>query len=106
MCGIATLFSILAIFRCIINGLARGADVRAGVLFKKMLSLSQSPIYRAFQPLFWLLTFHKRFTPGSCESDVKRLRPFAPAGNAREPLFTGTFSIGCECESIFLKSVF
>jgi hypothetical protein len=47
-------------------------------------------------------TFHTQF----CESDVKRLRPFAPAGNAREPLFTGTFSISCESESDFLKSVF
>jgi hypothetical protein len=47
-------------------------------------------------------TFHTQF----CESDVKRLRPFAPAGNTREPLFTGTFSINCESESDFLKSVF
>ena len=85
---------------------ARVGDVRAGVRFKKSPSLSQSPSYRAFQPLFPLLTFHKRFTHGLCESDVKRLRPFAPAGNAREPLFTGTFSIGCEGESDFLKSVF
>jgi len=76
------------------------------VHFKKTLSLSQSPIYRAFQPLSPLLTFHKRFTPGLCESDVKRLRPFAPAGNAREPLFTGPFSINCESESDFFKSVF
>jgi hypothetical protein len=34
---------------------------------------------------------------------VKRLRPFAPAGNAREPLFTGTFSISGEGESKFSK---
>ena len=49
-------------------------------------------------PCFW------RFTNVShlvCESDVKRLRPFAPAGNTREPLFTGTFSISCESERIF-----
>jgi len=39
-----------------------------------------------------------------CESDVKRLRPFAPAGNTREPLFTGTFCISSESESDFLKT--
>jgi hypothetical protein len=52
---------------------ALGSDVRAGVRFKKSLSLSQSPIYRAFQPLFPLLTFHKRFTPGlwkRCETSA------------------------------------
>jgi hypothetical protein len=37
---------------------------------------------------------------------VKRLRPFAPAGNAREPLFTETFSVNCESESDFLKRYF
>ena len=42
-------------------------------------------------------TFH-RF----CESNVKRPQRFAHARNAREPLFTGTFWIDCEGESIFL----
>ena len=41
---------------------ARRCTARVGV-FKKTLSLSQPPIYRAFQALFLLLTFHKRFTP-------------------------------------------
>jgi hypothetical protein len=40
-----------------------------------------------------------------CESDVKRLRAFAPAGNAREPLSTGTFSTECESERFFLKTI-
>lgn len=46
---------------------------RAWVLFKKSLSLSHSPIYRAFEPLSLLLTFHKRFTPGlwkRCETSA------------------------------------
>ena len=41
---------------------ARGCTARVSV-FKKTLSLSHSPIYRAFQALSPLLTFHKRFTP-------------------------------------------
>ena len=47
-----------------------------------------------------------RFTNVShlfCESDVKRLEPFAPARNAREPLYTGVFCINCESERYFLK---
>jgi len=55
---------------------------------------------RAFSR-FW------RFTNVShqiCESDVKRLEPFAPAGNACEPLFTGTFRFSGEGEGNFFKS--
>ena len=61
VCGIATLFSLLAILDALIM-VARGCTVRAWIPFEKSLSLSQCLIYRAFQPLFPLLTFHKRFT--------------------------------------------
>ena len=70
---------------------------------KKCFHVSQWPVYRAFKAIFSFLTFHERFTfHRFCESNVKRLQRFAHARNAREPLFTGTFRIDCEGESIFL----
>jgi hypothetical protein len=48
---------------------------------------------------------HRTFThlsPLSGEGSVKDPCPFAHAGTARKPLYTGTFSIGGEGEGYFL----
>ena len=76
---------------------------RAREVFEKMLSRFTVACVQGFQGHFLVFdvsrTFH-RF----CESNVKRPQRFAHARNAREPLFTGTFRIDCEGESIFLYS--
>ena len=105
VCGIATLFSLLAIFGCINNGRARVYRARVNTIWKIAFTFTMSYLQgfpAPFPAVDVSQTFHTQF----CESDVKRLRPFAPAGNAREPLYTGTFSIICEGESDFLNSVF
>ena len=84
---------------------ARGGDAR-GSSFQKIAFTFTIPYLQGLQAPFPAFDVSQTFHTQFCESDVKRLRPFAPAGNAREPLFTGTFSIGCESESDFLKRYF
>ena len=61
--------------------------MRAKVRFKKSLSLSQSPIYRAFQPLFPLLTFHKRFTPNLWKRCEMSAAPLARKKRPRTSIY-------------------
>ena len=78
---------------------ARGCTARE--CFQKIAFTFTIPYLQGLQAPFPAFDVSQTFHTQFCESDVKRLRPFAPAGNAREPLYTGTFSIGCESESKF-----
>jgi hypothetical protein len=75
--------------------------VRASV--SKIAFTFTIPYLQGFQAPFPAIDVSQTFHTLFCESDVKRLRLFAPAGNAREPLFTGTFQVSREGESDFLK---
>ena len=102
MCGIATLFSLLAIFGCINNGRARGCIVRAWIPFEKSLSLSQWLIYRAFQPLSPLLTFHKRFTL-SVKAMWNVCAPSRPQETPANLYLQGLFASAVKVKAIFWK---
>jgi hypothetical protein len=76
---------------------AREGGVRA-IAFQKIAFTFTIPYLQGFPAPFPAFDVSQTFHTLVCESDVKRLCSFAPAGNAREPLFTGTFSNNCEGE--------
>ena len=98
---------------------------RLRVLFKKITftftSGAGNAVYKGFPPTITpVSTFiypspnlHPRMT-GEAPEPLRTWRvkdrwrfciPFAPAGNAREPLFTGTFSLRGEGEGFFKKTI-
>ena len=94
---------------------ARARACVAREQFGKYLSPSPTrsgmPCTKAFRPAAPLSLpssiLHLSFThlsPLSGEGSVKVPCPFAPTGTAREPLFTGTFSISGEGEGYFFNS--
>ena len=94
---------------------ARARACVAREQFGKYLSPSPTrpgmPCTKAFRPATPMnlpsSILHRTFiypSPPSGEGSVKVPCPFAHAGTAREPLFTGTFSISGEGEGYFFNS--